>query len=171
MSAILTSDPVPLARAAPDTSPELQRIVRKCLEKERSRRYQTLRDVATDLENLRRDSTETARAAGLVTHPEGVPLRAPAAWTRSRVVAAGTALLVLVVAAAAAVYVRLSTPASPTIRSMAVLPLRPLTSTATENYLGLGIADAVIMRLSGTSDLMVRPTSAVRRYAEPTPMP
>ena len=33
MSAILTMDPVPLNRAAPGTSVELQRIVRKCLER------------------------------------------------------------------------------------------------------------------------------------------
>ena len=56
MSAILSADPVPLARLAPQTTAEVQRIVRKCLEKDKSRRYQTLRDVATDLEALRRDS-------------------------------------------------------------------------------------------------------------------
>src|SRR5207244_10613545 len=33
-----------------------------------------------------------------------------------------------------------------------------------ENYLGLGIADAVIRRISQTGQLVVRPTSAVRRY-------
>jgi serine/threonine protein kinase len=56
MSAIFSADPVPLARIAPQTTAEVQRIVRKCLEKDKSRRYQTLRDVATDLEALRRDS-------------------------------------------------------------------------------------------------------------------
>jgi DNA-binding winged helix-turn-helix (wHTH) protein/TolB-like protein/Flp pilus assembly protein TadD len=48
------------------------------------------------------------------------------------------------------------------IDSIAVLPLRTL--DAGENYLGLGIADAVIRRLSQTGKLTVRPTSAVRRY-------
>ena len=63
MSAILTMDPVPLSRAAPGTSVELQRIVRKCLEKEKSRRYQTLRDVATDLEALQRGASASPTAA------------------------------------------------------------------------------------------------------------
>jgi TolB-like protein/DNA-binding winged helix-turn-helix (wHTH) protein len=48
------------------------------------------------------------------------------------------------------------------IESIAVLPLKSL--DAGENYLGLGIADAVIRRLSQTGKLTVRPTSAVRRY-------
>jgi TolB-like protein len=33
-----------------------------------------------------------------------------------------------------------------------------------ENHLGLGIADAVILRISQTGKLVVRPTSAGRRY-------
>jgi DNA-binding winged helix-turn-helix (wHTH) protein/TolB-like protein/Flp pilus assembly protein TadD len=48
------------------------------------------------------------------------------------------------------------------IKSLAVLPLKSL--DAGENYLGLGIADAVIRRISQTGKLIVRPTSAVRRY-------
>jgi TolB-like protein len=49
-----------------------------------------------------------------------------------------------------------------TIKSLAVLPLKSL--DAGENYLGLGIADAVIRRINQTGKLIVRPTSAVRRY-------
>ncbi len=48
------------------------------------------------------------------------------------------------------------------IKSLAVLPLKSL--DAGENYLGLGIADAVIRRINQTGKLVVRPTSAVRRY-------
>ncbi|MGI8813633.1 MAG: winged helix-turn-helix domain-containing protein [Pyrinomonadaceae bacterium] len=46
--------------------------------------------------------------------------------------------------------------------SLAVLPLKPL--DASDNYLGLGVADAIIRRISQTGTLTVRPTSAVRRY-------
>jgi len=48
------------------------------------------------------------------------------------------------------------------IKSLAVLPLKSL--DAGEHYLGLGIADAVIRRINQTGKLIVRPTSAVRRY-------
>jgi TolB-like protein len=48
------------------------------------------------------------------------------------------------------------------IKSLAVLPLKPL--DASDNYLGMGIADAIIRRMSQTGELVVRPTSAIRRY-------
>jgi serine/threonine protein kinase len=51
-SAILTRDPAVSGIAAPA---ELRRILRKSLEKDRERRYQTMRDVAIDLENMARD--------------------------------------------------------------------------------------------------------------------
>jgi DNA-binding winged helix-turn-helix (wHTH) protein/Tfp pilus assembly protein PilF len=48
--------------------------------------------------------------------------------------------------------------------SLAVLPFEPLTTNPDDAYLGLGLADAVITRLSNLQRLTVRPTSAVRRY-------
>lgn len=50
----------------------------------------------------------------------------------------------------------------PQVKSLAVLPLRSLDTD--ENYLGLGIADAIIMRISQTGKMTVRPISAVRPY-------
>ena len=50
MSAILSREAPELAPAVPA---ELQRIIRKCLEKDRQRRYQTVHDLLLDLENLR----------------------------------------------------------------------------------------------------------------------
>ncbi|MEO8191414.1 MAG: serine/threonine-protein kinase [Acidobacteriota bacterium] len=53
--ALLEHEPEPLARFAPGAPAELQRIVRKCLMKERDDRYQTARDLMLDLKNLRRE--------------------------------------------------------------------------------------------------------------------
>jgi DNA-binding winged helix-turn-helix (wHTH) protein/tetratricopeptide (TPR) repeat protein len=51
-------------------------------------------------------------------------------------------------------------------RSIAVLPFRPVnTANRDENY-EIGIADALINRLSSTDGLIVRQLSAVRRYAD-----
>ncbi|HYU78517.1 MAG TPA: serine/threonine-protein kinase [Vicinamibacterales bacterium] len=52
---ILEHEPAPLAHFAPGAPAELQRIVRKCLTKERDERYQTARDLMIDLKNLRRE--------------------------------------------------------------------------------------------------------------------
>jgi TolB-like protein len=74
--------------------------------------------------------------------------------------------LLLVVGAIAVVYGwRLKqAPASTEkeIKSLAVMPLESVNPD--ENHLGLGIADAVILRISQTGKLVVRPTSAGRRY-------
>jgi TolB-like protein/DNA-binding winged helix-turn-helix (wHTH) protein len=59
-------------------------------------------------------------------------------------------------------------PASPTakIKSLAVLPLRPLTSEENNRVLGLGLADALITKLGSLKQIVVRPTSAVARFAD-----
>jgi hypothetical protein len=83
---------------------------------------------------------------------------------RRRLVAfAALAALSLTAGAGLYYFYRPAPPVQP-VKSLAVLPLRPL--DAGENYLGLGIADAVIRRISQTGGLTVRPTSAVRRYID-----
>jgi TolB-like protein len=52
------------------------------------------------------------------------------------------------------------------LRGIAVLPFRPISEKSRDEYLELGIADALITRLSKINRLVVRPTSTVRRYAE-----
>jgi DNA-binding winged helix-turn-helix (wHTH) protein/TolB-like protein len=54
------------------------------------------------------------------------------------------------------------------IRSIAVLPFRSLSANEADgNYLGSGIADALITRLGSLDQLSVRPTSAVLRFDNP----
>lgn len=50
------------------------------------------------------------------------------------------------------------------IRTIAVLPFKPLGADEDE-YLGLGLADDLITKLSNVKQFVIRPTSAVRRYA------
>jgi len=51
------------------------------------------------------------------------------------------------------------------VRSIAVLPLKPLNSDPNDEYLGLGMADALINSLGGLHQVVVRPVGAVRKYA------
>jgi len=53
---ILHAEPIPLTRLNYGVTPDLDRVVRKCLEKDRERRYQSVRDLIIDLRNLQRDS-------------------------------------------------------------------------------------------------------------------
>jgi DNA-binding winged helix-turn-helix (wHTH) protein/TolB-like protein/tetratricopeptide (TPR) repeat protein len=49
------------------------------------------------------------------------------------------------------------------IKSLAVLPFRQL-SAESDEYLGLGIADSLITRLSNLREIKVRPTSSILKY-------
>ncbi len=56
---IINDEPPPLTGINPAVSPELDRIVRKCMEKEREKRYQSAGDLLVDLRRLQKER-ETA---------------------------------------------------------------------------------------------------------------
>jgi DNA-binding winged helix-turn-helix (wHTH) protein/TolB-like protein/tetratricopeptide (TPR) repeat protein len=60
--------------------------------------------------------------------------------------------------------------ATPRIKSLAVLPFKSLSPHSSEDYLGLGLADVMITRLSNVSTLAVRPTSSVLGFAQRDPL-
>jgi len=57
---ILNRAPVPPVRLNADVPAELERIIAKCLEKDRNLRYQNASEIRTDLQRMRRD-TDSAR--------------------------------------------------------------------------------------------------------------
>ena len=61
--AILNGEPPPPSALSSLVSAELDRLILKALDKDRSLRYQTARDMGADLRRLRRDSTSGKRAA------------------------------------------------------------------------------------------------------------
>jgi eukaryotic-like serine/threonine-protein kinase len=88
---ILNRAPVPPVRLNPDVPPELERIIQKCLEKDRDLRYQSAAEIRADLQRLRRDSESLKLSA--VTAP-----RRPWPWI------AGVVALILIAAAGAAYF-------------------------------------------------------------------
>ena len=51
------------------------------------------------------------------------------------------------------------------IKSIAILPFKPLVAASRDESLELGMAEALITRLSSLREIIVRPMSAVRRYS------
>ena len=103
------------------------------------------------------DAGVSERAAPLPSHNR-----------RGAVIAIG---LVTVAIAAAAVIAygvrparRVTTERSP--RTIAVLPFKPLTAGVSDEPLEMGICNALITRLAGLDELVVRPTSSVVSYDE-----
>jgi len=89
--------------------------------------------------------------------------------TRPRRVWLAVALLAVLIAGATVWWktkLRGAEPAAPAgaIKSIAVLPFKPLSPDRSDEYLGLGMADTLITRLSNLRQVSVRPTSVVRKY-------
>jgi serine/threonine protein kinase len=141
---------------------ELDRIVAKALRKNREERYQTTKDLLLDLQSLRqRLELEKTHPASVSRGEEVVSARSPRGVPLG-ILGVVCGLLVLVGAIGYGWWRHAHVSSQPEIKILAVLPLKSL--DVAENYLGLGIADAAIRRVSQTGRLIVRPTSAVRRY-------
>jgi len=91
---IMNRQPVPPVRLNPDMSPELERIIRKALEKDRELRYQHAADLRSDLKRLKRE-LDSARSSGAVAIAQDAsvasesPAAAPHANSHSGTVATG----------------------------------------------------------------------------------
>jgi TolB-like protein/Tfp pilus assembly protein PilF len=102
-----------------------------------------------------------------------VPLEAEAdhgrATLRSRrwIALAGVAVLGLLAATYVISRGRPADTAQPKIRSLAVLPLKNLTGDPTQEYLGDGMTDALIARLSTMHDLRVISRTSVMQFKNP----
>lgn len=86
--------------------------------------------------------------------------------TRRRVAAVLIGLVGIIAVLGYAFLFRSAQPIhQPEIKSLAVLPLKSVNKDPSDDYLGLPLADTIITRVSQISELTVRPTSAVRKYA------
>ena len=74
LESILNRAQVSPVRLNPDVPPELERIINKALEKDRTLRYQSAADIRTDLQRLKRD-TDSERVVFRVAEPVGAKER------------------------------------------------------------------------------------------------
>ena len=84
VDSILNRAPVPPVRLNPDVPVEWERIIDKCLEKDRDLRYQHASDIRTDLQRLKRDTdsvrvTPSAKPGAKTDIPRRWKVMAPAA--------------------------------------------------------------------------------------------
>ena len=87
--------------------------------------------------------------------------------SRLRVLVVGLSAL-LVGAMAVAYNIRAKRAAPPLkIRSIAILPFKPLSAESRDEPLEMGMCDALITRLGGLNQMVVRPTSSVVMYNKP----
>ena len=169
-AAILTSNPSSLCEILPDAPKELQRIVHKCLEKDRESRYQTMQDVALDLHAVTQSLTSGASAeltTGRITSAE---IRNPTQWasrlTRPLMMTGAALVITLITGALIFMMYFRHAPVRSTspIKSLAVLPLNNLSGDATQEYFADGMTEAVIAGLGRISALRVISRTSVMQY-------
>jgi eukaryotic-like serine/threonine-protein kinase len=167
-NAILERAPTSAVRVNPDLPVKLEAIINKALEKDRELRYQHAADMRADLKRLKRDS-ESGHAVTVEKAPKVV----------TRKIIFGLAAAVVIVAAAIAGFLHyrspqatvvapatIPSPATSSVRTLAVLPFRDLSGQVTAEVWGVGVADAIISRLATLQNLTVRPTNSVLKYAK-----
>ncbi len=133
VDSLLHAQPQSLSSSSSQVSPELDRLVRRMLEKHRDLRYQTLRDVAADLDHIKREATkmlspvsyETNRNYGTQVLPAG--LRDMGTSTMRRIVG----------------------------KSVAVLSFNNVTQQTEDDWLGVGIAETVTADLKNVEGIAV----------------
>jgi eukaryotic-like serine/threonine-protein kinase len=151
LHAVTNASPRPLGADVPMA---LRMIVDKALEKDPTDRYQSMRELLVDLRKLTRESGQ-----GNAVRP------APAARARWIAATAATAVMVSALVWLATRGREVAPADEPPIRSLAVLPLKPLQQGSGDDHLGLGVADTIITRFGQFERMIVRPIGAVRRYA------
>ena len=147
---VVHQQPEPIARFNYDVPSELERIIRKCLEKQPDARYQSARELLTDLRNLRRDSTSGERIAP--------PRR------KSAPVWIALAVIAVIAAVATFVYIRAHTTSRAAIDSLAVLPFVNGSRDPQSEFLADGMTETIINKLAELPQLKVMSRATMFRY-------
>jgi serine/threonine protein kinase/tetratricopeptide (TPR) repeat protein len=162
---IREGEPEPFTPHDPNFPPAAMKIISKLLQKEPHDRYQTAREVLSDLEDI---DTPTVRMQTSTSRTTlGRTVRRPK-WIRAAITVAAALIVAVSIFLVQRNGVDVNTPTSTAppapIRSMAVLPLRNIANSTSDEFLSVGLADALVTELQQIRSLQVRPTSAVLEF-------
>jgi TolB-like protein/tetratricopeptide (TPR) repeat protein len=149
IAAVLREDPPAIADAGKPSSPELERIIERCLAKNPAHRFHSAHDLAFALRSLSSSSSvPVARAT---------PVRAARRWI-------GAAIAVVLLIAAAAGFFFWRSRGGGIIDSLAVLPFVNGGGGEEADWLGDGITESLITGLAHVPGVKVMSRNAVARY-------
>jgi len=163
---IRDGEPEPFVPVDPGFPPAAARIISKLLQKDPGDRYQSARALYADLEEIDTPTVRMTQSTSRTTLGRTVPRPK---WIRVAVTVAAALVVVIAIFIAQRTNTGGSAAATETaplapIRSMAVLPLRNIANNTSDEFLSVGLADALVTELQQIPSLQVRPTSAVLEF-------
>lgn len=190
LNKIIREQPSTITDFQPDAPNHLQRIIRRCLAKDPEDRYQTIKDVAIELRELRRelpgsagiDTTMAPASAKFGAPPSRGSASSPTTFppeggtpgaqppSSAEYIVTGikqhkfalmVALIVLVLGGIGLGMYLHARNTEVAIESIAVLPFQNRSAEPDTEYLSDGLAESLIYRLSQLPNLKVSPTSSV----------
>ncbi len=163
INSILHHPPVPPRALNSRISPELERIILKCLDKDPTRRFQSAKELLVDLGRLGTTSTVSTPTTTLPPAP-GVLNRA------MRLVAYAAAGLLVLAVLTTGLNIGgwrdrlLGHPRPSPIRSLAVLPLENRSHDPEQDYFADGMTDELITELAKLNAVRVISRTSVMRF-------
>ncbi len=161
--AILNRPPVPPLRLNPALPAGFEQVVNKALEKDRKMRYQSAADMGADLRRLKREteSNRTVVPAEVLQSSSQFSAQSSSKSNRWGMYAGG-ALVALLLTAGAFWYQKHSASDATAVAvkpSVAVLPLKNLSTDADSVYFSDGMTDEITTKLSKIQGIDVAPRS------------
>ena len=182
----------PLADLNPSAPAELQRIVRRCLAKDADERYQSIKEVAIELKELRREmegaaaldmtvppareessqrpgDAETRSVSAASTQPASMKSEASSAeyivsGIKRHKLAAVIAVVALIIGGVSLAAYLHARNTEVAIESIAVLPFENQNRDASVEWLSDGVTESIINNLAQLPNLRVSPRGTVFHY-------
>jgi TolB-like protein len=167
LDAVLHQKPVPPRQLNPKLPMELEGIVGKAMEKDRTRRYQGALEMRSDLALLKRETESGTVKSGLNSAKLRVGTKTFGQSNRLQlyILLGLTAVLLTVLAAVGAWWLKHRELANAEQRNaIAVLPLQNMNGDFSVDYLRFALADELTSVLTYARTLEVRPSSVTRKY-------
>ena len=160
--ALLHQTPTAPGRLNPKVPPELDLVIQKALEKDRTLRYQHASEIRADLIRARRD-TDSALSGLPVATARKLPANR---WIWGFSGALLLMLLVLLLWRWHTTSVPLAGGTSAAPVTIAVLPFQNLGGQKEEDFLRMALPDEVATTLSSVRSLSIRPFATTEKYAK-----
>lgn len=175
LHAVINSKPPSPRSINPSVPSELETIIGKAMEKDRSQRYQNAAEMKADLVKLKKGTEPTLRSglrqvSGLHKKTNTFQKRSSSlAWI---VVGLAAALLTVLVAVGAWWLKHRVNKVEASNRTIAVLPLQNVNNDPESEFLRFALADEIANALTYAHSLEIRPSTSTQKYgngeADPT---